>query len=61
MNPYRHFLNVDGREHFIHVFADIMEGRTTEQKKMLSERVVCAIKTLVPMVEIISMNVREFE
>jgi len=28
---------------------------------MLSERVVRAIKSLLPMVEIISMNVRDFE
>jgi 5-carboxymethyl-2-hydroxymuconate isomerase len=61
MNPYRYFLNVDAQKHFIHVFANIMEGRTCEQKKHLSERVVRAIKTLLPMVEIISMNVRDFE
>jgi 5-carboxymethyl-2-hydroxymuconate isomerase len=61
INPYRHFINVDGREHFIHVFANIMEGRTREQKKLLSEKVVRAIKTLLPTVEIIAMNVRDFE
>ena len=61
INPYRHFINVDGHKHFIHVFANIMEGRTREQKKLLSEKVVRAIKTLLPMVEIIAMNVRDFE
>jgi 5-carboxymethyl-2-hydroxymuconate isomerase len=61
LRPYRHFTNVGAREHFVHVFANIMEGRTREQKKALSEKVVRALKELLPAVEIISMNVREFE
>lgn len=61
LHPYRHFTNVDGQEHFVHVFANIMEGRTTEQKKSLSEKVVRALKALLPAVEIISMNVQDFE
>ena len=61
LHPYRHFTNVDAREHFVHVFANIMEGRTTEQKKALSENVVRALKELLPSVEIISMNIRDFE
>jgi 5-carboxymethyl-2-hydroxymuconate isomerase len=61
LEPYRYFMNVDGREHFVHVFANIMEGRTQEQKKMLSEKVVRALRELLPSVEIISMNVRDFE
>ena len=61
LHPYRYFTNVDAREHFVHVFANLMEGRTQEQKKALSEKVVRALKALLPTVEIISMNVREFE
>lgn len=61
LRPYRYFTNADAREHFVHVFANIMEGRTREQKKALSEKVVRALKELLPAVEIISMNVREFE
>jgi len=61
INIYRHFINVDAREHFVHVFANIMEGRTSEQKMMLSETVVRTIKGILPTVEIISMNVRDFE
>lgn len=61
LHPYRHFTNVDGREHFVHVFANIMEGCTAEQKKALSESVVRTLKGLLPAVEIISMNVRDFE
>ena len=61
LRPYRYFTNVDAREHFVHVFANIMEGRTTGQKRALSEKVVRALKELLPTVEIISMNVRDFE
>jgi 5-carboxymethyl-2-hydroxymuconate isomerase len=61
LHPYRFFTNVDAREHFVHVFANIMEGRTAEQKKALSEKVIRTLKGLLPGVEIISMNVRDFE
>ena len=61
LRPYRYFTNVDAREHFVHVFANIMEGRTPEQKKALSEAVVRALKGLLPTVEIVSMSVRDFE
>jgi 5-carboxymethyl-2-hydroxymuconate isomerase len=61
LHTYRHFTNVDAHAHFVHVFANIMEGRTQEQKRALSERVVRALKELLPAVEIISMNIREFE
>jgi 5-carboxymethyl-2-hydroxymuconate isomerase len=61
LHPYRHFANVDAHEHFVHVFANIMEGRTREQKKALSEKVVRAIKRLLPAVDLISMNIRDFE
>ena len=61
LHPYRHFTNVDGYEHFVHVFGNIMEGRTQEQKKALSEKVVRALKKLLPAVDLISMNIRDFE
>lgn len=61
LNPYRHFTNVDAHEHFVHVFANIMQGRTEEQKKSLSHKVVGTLKGMLPSVEIISMNVRDFE
>ena len=61
LRPYRHFINVDAQEHFVHVFANVMEGRTTEQKKALSEKVIRTLKELLPTVEMISMNIRDFE
>ena len=61
INPYRYFTNVDAHENFVHVFANIMEGRTQDQKKILSRRVIQTLKELLPTVEIISMNIRDFE
>jgi len=61
LRSYMHFTNVDAHEHFVHVFANIMEGRTQEQKKALSETVVRTLKRLLPAVHIISMNIRDFE
>jgi 5-carboxymethyl-2-hydroxymuconate isomerase len=61
LNPYRYYTNVDSHEHFVHVFANIMEGRTPEQKKRLSHNVVRALKAMLPGVEIISINIRDFE
>lgn len=61
LNPYRYYVNVDNHEHFVHVFANIMEGRTQEQKRQLSAAIVRTLKRLLPTVDIISMNVRDFE
>ena len=61
LNPYKHYINVDSNEHFVHVFANIMEGRTQDQKRDLSDKVVRRLKDLLPTVEILSMNIRDFE
>jgi 5-carboxymethyl-2-hydroxymuconate isomerase len=61
LRPYRYFTNVDAHEHFVHVFAYVMEGRTEEQKRALSEKVIRALKELLPAVDIVSMNVQDFE
>jgi len=61
LRPYKHFTNVDAHEHFVHVFANMLEGRTQEQKKALSEKVVRTLKRLLPAVDLISMNIRDFE
>jgi 5-carboxymethyl-2-hydroxymuconate isomerase len=61
LRPYKHFINVDAHEHFIHVFANLMEGRTQAQKKALSKKIVRTLKQLLPAVKIISMNIRDFE
>jgi 5-carboxymethyl-2-hydroxymuconate isomerase len=61
LNPYDRYVNVDGHQHFVHVFAHIMQGRSPEQKRVLAEKVVEAVAALLPGVEIISVSVSDFE
>ena len=51
----------DNKENFIHVFANIMEGRTMEQKVALSRTIVKDLTSLLPSVPHIGTNVIEFE
>ena len=61
LNPFMDNYLVGGKEMaFIHVFANIMEGRTTEQKANLSRQVITGLKTMFPNVPFIAINVRDF-
>lgn len=60
INPFKRY-NIGEADSFIHVFGNIMEGRTDEQKRNLSNAIVSALKTMLPDVPIISMNIRDFE
>ena len=61
LNPYK-FSLVDGSDQdFIHVFANIMEGRTDQQKANLSKKIVSQLIHMFPGVELISINIRDFE
>ena len=46
---------------FAHVFAYIMQGRSTEQKAALSKSIVTRLNEMLPEVEAIAMNVTDFE
>jgi 5-carboxymethyl-2-hydroxymuconate isomerase len=61
INPYAQYHLAKGKNGFIHVFGNIMQGRTDEQKKGLSTNIVSCLKKLMPDVSIISMNIRDFE
>ena len=61
LNPFKHSLVLGGNLDFIHVFGNIMEGRTTEQKADLSRKIVFKLNQLFPEVPIISMNIRDLE
>lgn len=61
LNPFKYSLVQDGSDDFIHVFGNIMQGRTDEQKSELSFAIVTTLKTMFPNVPIVSMNVRDFE
>ena len=40
INPFEYYMVGNTKDDFIHIFANIMEGRTTEQKANLSKRIV---------------------
>lgn len=59
--PFNYYTVGNTKEDFIHVFANIMEGRNVTQKKTLSNRIVFNLKQMFPKVPIISINIRDFE
>jgi 5-carboxymethyl-2-hydroxymuconate isomerase len=61
INPFKYYNIGSSKDSFIHVFANIMEGRTNLQKSLLSKDVVGVLKLMFPNVPIISMNIRDFE
>ena len=61
INPYQHYNIGNTKNDFIHIFANIMEGRTIDQKSSLSRQIVSELKQMFPNVPIISMNIRDFE
>lgn len=61
LNPFKHSLVMGGDSDFVHVFANIMQGRTEEQKANLSHKIVAKLNEMFPNVPIISMNIRDFE
>ena len=60
LNPFKYSLVQSSDDDFIHVFGNIMEGRTPEQKANLSKVIVTKLNELYPKVPIISMNIRDF-
>jgi 5-carboxymethyl-2-hydroxymuconate isomerase len=61
IRPFQYYKLGDTKKDFIHIFGNIMEGRTTEQKANLSRRVVERLNEMFPDISILSMNIREFE
>ena len=61
VNIFKKYSTGDKKEDFIHVFANIMEGRTVEQKANLSKTIVKDLALMFPSVPNIGTNVIEFE
>lgn len=62
LNPYEeHYLVGGKKDDFIHIFANIMEGRTTNQKAVLSKKIVSKLKSMFPAIQFIAINIRDFE
>ena len=61
IRAFDHYLVAGEASDFIHVFANIMEGRTIEQKAALSRSIVTRLAEMFSDVPVISVNVWEFE
>tara|TARA_B100000767_G_C19665787_1_gene493037 strand:- start:372 stop:716 length:345 start_codon:yes stop_codon:yes gene_type:complete len=61
VNGFEKYLVGNKREDFIHVFAHIMQGRTTEQKAHLSKLMVTKLVSLFPEIMNIAININDFE
>ena len=61
INPFEFYKLGNSKDEFIHIFANMMEGRTVSQKKKLSDAIIAGLKLMFPEVPIISINIRDFE
>ena len=61
VHPFKTYSVGNKKEDFIHVFAYVLEGRSTEQKADLSKRVVQKLASMFPNIRKIAMNVYDFE
>ncbi|PHS37993.1 MAG: 5-carboxymethyl-2-hydroxymuconate isomerase [Sulfurovum sp.] len=61
VNTFEKYSTGEEKEDFIHVFANIMEGRNREQKAHLSKTIVKDLALMFPLVPHIGTNVIEFE
>ena len=61
ITPFEHYNIGNTKKDFIHIFANIMEGRTVAQKSNLSKKIITELKSMFPDVPIISINIRDFE
>ncbi|WP_298893472.1 5-carboxymethyl-2-hydroxymuconate Delta-isomerase [uncultured Psychroserpens sp.] len=62
LNPFKENYIVGGKKQdFIHVFGNVMEGRTNEQKSKLSKLIVQQLKHIFPSIGFIAINIRDFE
>ena len=60
INPYTHFKLGTDKKNFLHIFGYIMEGRSTEQRAELSEKMIARLNKMFPDISILSMNISEF-
>jgi 5-carboxymethyl-2-hydroxymuconate isomerase len=61
IHPFKYYQLGEEKKDFIHVFGNIMEGRTTAQKADLSEKIIKKLNEMFPDISILSMNINEFE
>ena len=61
LRPYQYFKLGESKKDFIHIFGNIMEGRSIEQKANLSQKIIERMNEMFPDISILSINISEFE
>ncbi|TWF41764.1 5-carboxymethyl-2-hydroxymuconate isomerase [Chitinophaga polysaccharea] len=61
LNAFAHYKLGHGKDSFLHIYASIMGGRTTEQKSHLSTVIIQQLAPLLPEVSFLSINVDDFD
>jgi len=61
INPFKYYTIGNTRNDFMHIFANIMEGRSILEKSDLSRRIVSELTSMLPEVHIITINIRDVE
>ncbi|WMI64776.1 5-carboxymethyl-2-hydroxymuconate Delta-isomerase [Aestuariibaculum sp. YM273] len=61
INSFEYYNTGNTKDNFIHVFGNIMQGRSEGQKANLSKIIITKLKSIFPEIPIISMNIRDFE
>ncbi|WP_080776824.1 5-carboxymethyl-2-hydroxymuconate Delta-isomerase [Chryseobacterium phocaeense] len=61
LQPYQYYQLGDHKKNFLHVFGYIMEGRDTEQKADLSNKICTQLTALLQDLSFLSVNINEFE
>ena len=59
VNLFEHYTVGGTADDFVHTIAYIMSGRTEAQRGHLSRQIITALKTLLPNVRVISIDIRE--
>ncbi|HEX8161157.1 MAG TPA: 5-carboxymethyl-2-hydroxymuconate Delta-isomerase [Pyrinomonadaceae bacterium] len=61
LRPYQYFKLGAGKKDFVHIFGNVMEGRSADQKADLAKKIIERLDGMLPGVSILSINIREFE
>jgi 5-carboxymethyl-2-hydroxymuconate isomerase len=59
--PYKYYKLGETKKDFIHIFGNIMEGRSNTQKADLSRRVIERLNEIFPSISILSMDIIDFD
>ncbi|MFP3597837.1 5-carboxymethyl-2-hydroxymuconate Delta-isomerase [Chryseobacterium sp. SIMBA_029] len=61
LHPYEYYRLGDQKDSFLHIFGYIMEGRSTEQKAVLSKQICTNVTALFPDISFLAVSIHELE